>query len=118
LIHHFSTLLDHSWITEGQNYQTSNHGGDGWGNDEGPQDNQHSARQSENNSPAITTMVAGLVILAFGNPPSMMLLVLCTLGIGGNKIRMSNRANRTDKTGANRSSRTKARTARSPLIVL
>jgi uncharacterized membrane protein len=30
-----------------------------------------------------TTMVAGLVILAFGNPPSMMLLVLCTLGIGG-----------------------------------
>ncbi|CAP80920.1 hypothetical protein E8E15_007465 [Penicillium rubens] len=40
----------HRWgITEGQNYQTSNHGGDGWGNDEGPQDNQHSARQSENN---------------------------------------------------------------------
>ncbi|KAJ6152190.1 hypothetical protein N7497_006509 [Penicillium chrysogenum] len=40
----------HRWgITEGQNYQTSNHSGDGWGNDEGPQDNQHSARQSENN---------------------------------------------------------------------
>jgi hypothetical protein len=29
----------------------------------------------------------GLVILAFGNPPSMMLLVLCTLGIGGMGIR-------------------------------
>jgi hypothetical protein len=38
-------------------------------------------------SPAITTMVAGLVILAFGNPPSMMLLVLCTLGIGRMGIR-------------------------------
>jgi hypothetical protein len=33
-------------------------------------------------SPAITTVVAGLVILAFCIAPLMILLVLCTLGIG------------------------------------
>ncbi|KAJ5486738.1 hypothetical protein N7530_001038 [Penicillium desertorum] len=40
----------HQWgNAEGQNDQTSNHGGDGWGNDAGPQDNQQCAGQNENN---------------------------------------------------------------------
>ncbi|CAG8892042.1 unnamed protein product [Penicillium egyptiacum] len=42
----------HQWgNTEGQNDHTSNHGGGGgWGNDESPQDNQHSAGQNENDN--------------------------------------------------------------------
>lgn len=36
--------------TEGQNDQTSNHGGSGWGNEETPQDNQDNTGRNNNNS--------------------------------------------------------------------